>query len=393
MPRTYRSTPRRSPLLLRGGVPTGTSTHYRSRCAPDNCSRGDAPRAPDHRLPQVFATSAPGVRLKISQAAVLDFAASGRDENPPCRRAVRRGTSQPTGFDLHDGQHECGRIGPARIWSRRRLRRGQGRRWAVRRSSRVATTPRSTADRCRTCARIANTRRSRSTMTGFLESHPSASGQAAALSGPWASFRLETGGPILAASALQRGGVSRGGGGVAAERHGRRWWQNSGRSWRPERQKSSRFCFAAGQRGTSSKFGGAIAVSEVENLFVRADFSNPTPRCAIRKIRMRKQVSNSFLTTASRGTTMNTKLALSAIVAALMLTACAKQEAAAPEAAPAAPAAEAPAAAPDAAATPPAEGAAPAGDAAAAPPADAAPPRPKRRSSKYQAADAILLRA
>ncbi len=71
---------------------------------------------------------------------------------------------------------------------------------------------------------------------------------------------------------------------------------------------------------------------------------------------------------------MNTKLALSAIVAALMLTACAKQESAAPEAAPAAPAAEAPAAAPDASATPPADAAAPAGDAAAAPPADAAPP-------------------
>jgi thiol:disulfide interchange protein DsbA len=84
-----------------------------------------------------------------------------------------------------------------------------------------------------------------------------------------------------------------------------------------------------------------------------------------------KQVSNSFLTTASRGTTMNTKLALSAIVAALMLTACAKQESAAPEAAPAAPAAEAPAAAPDASATPPADATAPAGDAAAAPPAEA----------------------
>jgi hypothetical protein len=94
-----------------------------------------------------------------------------------------------------------------------------------------------------------------------------------------------------------------------------------------------------------------------------------------RNVCTREQVSNSFLTTASRGTTMNTKLALSAIVAALMLTACAKQEAAAPEAAPA-PTAEAPAAAPDAAATPPADGAAPAGE-AAAPPADAgaaAPP-------------------
>jgi hypothetical protein len=71
--------------------------------------------------------------------------------------------------------------------------------------------------------------------------------------------------------------------------------------------------------------------------------------------------------------TMNTKLALSAIVAALMLTACAKQEAAAPEAAPAEPpAAEAPAV-PDAATTPPADETAPAGD-AAAPAGDAAAP-------------------
>src|ERR1700761_898065 len=80
---------------------------------------------------------------------------------------------------------------------------------------------------------------------------------------------------------------------------------------------------------------------------------------------------------------MNTKLALSALVAALMLTACAKQEAASPdaasstppastEAAPAAPAADAPAApAADAPAAPPADGA------AAPPPADApaAPPK------------------
>jgi hypothetical protein len=71
---------------------------------------------------------------------------------------------------------------------------------------------------------------------------------------------------------------------------------------------------------------------------------------------------------------MNTKLVLSALVAALMLSACQKQEAAAPAAEP--PAAEAPAAdaaAPAAEATPPAEGAAaPPADAAAAPPADAA---------------------
>jgi hypothetical protein len=80
---------------------------------------------------------------------------------------------------------------------------------------------------------------------------------------------------------------------------------------------------------------------------------------------------------------MNTKLALSALVAALMLTACAKQEAASPdtaaappaattEAAPAAPAADAPAApAADAPAAAPADGT------AAPPPADApaAPPK------------------
>src|SRR5215831_216100 len=80
---------------------------------------------------------------------------------------------------------------------------------------------------------------------------------------------------------------------------------------------------------------------------------------------------------------MNTKLALSALVAALMLTACAKQEAASPdtaaappaattESAPAAPAADAPAApAADAPAAPPADGT------AAPPPADApaAPPK------------------
>jgi hypothetical protein len=79
---------------------------------------------------------------------------------------------------------------------------------------------------------------------------------------------------------------------------------------------------------------------------------------------------------------MNTKLALSALVAALMLTACAKQEAASPdaaatppastEAAPAAPADAAPAApATDAPAAAPADGT------AAPPPADtpAAPPK------------------
>jgi len=78
---------------------------------------------------------------------------------------------------------------------------------------------------------------------------------------------------------------------------------------------------------------------------------------------------------------MNTKLALSALVAALMLTACAKQEAASPdtaaappattESAPAAPAADAPAPAADAPAAAPADGT------AAPPPADApaAPPK------------------
>jgi hypothetical protein len=75
---------------------------------------------------------------------------------------------------------------------------------------------------------------------------------------------------------------------------------------------------------------------------------------------------NRLLTLASRGISMNTKLVLSALVAALMLSACAKQEATAPAAEP--PAAEAPAAdpaAPAAEATPPAD---------AVPPADAAPP-------------------
>src|ERR1700724_4144274 len=69
------------------------------------------------------------------------------------------------------------------------------------------------------------------------------------------------------------------------------------------------------------------------------------------------------------GYLMNTKLALSAIVAALMLTACAKQESAAPEAAnpPPAPAAS------DSSAPPAAGTAAPA-DAPATPPADTTPP-------------------
>jgi hypothetical protein len=70
---------------------------------------------------------------------------------------------------------------------------------------------------------------------------------------------------------------------------------------------------------------------------------------------------------------MNTKLALSALVAALMLTACAKQEAASPDTAAAPPATtEAAPAAPAAADAP----AAPAADAPAAAPADgtAAPP-------------------
>jgi hypothetical protein len=87
---------------------------------------------------------------------------------------------------------------------------------------------------------------------------------------------------------------------------------------------------------------------------------------------IRRQVSYRFSLPLLLGvSTMNTKLALSAIIAALMLTACAKQEAAAPAEAPAAeaPAAEAPPAEPTAEA-PPAD--APAGDAAA--PAGEAPP-------------------
>src|SRR5581483_6808078 len=75
-----------------------------------------------------------------------------------------------------------------------------------------------------------------------------------------------------------------------------------------------------------------------------------------------------FTTLASSGyRSMNTKLALSALVAALMLTACAKQEAASTE----------PAAAPPPAASSDAAPAAPAGDAAApaaAPAGDAAAP-------------------
>jgi hypothetical protein len=94
----------------------------------------------------------------------------------------------------------------------------------------------------------------------------------------------------------------------------------------------------------------------------------------------RKRVSlNSFLTYCFSGyRSMNTKLALSAIIAALMLTACAKQEAAAPAEAPAAeaPAAEAPPAEP-AAEAPPADAAAPAGD-AAAPAGEAAPAEPPK---------------
>jgi hypothetical protein len=72
---------------------------------------------------------------------------------------------------------------------------------------------------------------------------------------------------------------------------------------------------------------------------------------------------------------MNTKLALSAIVAALMLTACAKQEAAGTDTAatPPAPAAAPAAPASDQAAAPAAGTAAPAGEAAAAPAAGAAP--------------------
>jgi hypothetical protein len=70
---------------------------------------------------------------------------------------------------------------------------------------------------------------------------------------------------------------------------------------------------------------------------------------------------------------MKLNVALAASIAALaLMTACAKQEAAAPEAAPAADAAAAPAA--DAAATAAADAAAPAADAAAAPADGAAAP-------------------
>src|SRR6202162_5823711 len=80
---------------------------------------------------------------------------------------------------------------------------------------------------------------------------------------------------------------------------------------------------------------------------------------------------------------MNTKLALSAIVAALMLTACAKQESAAPEAAnpPPAPAATDSSAPPAAGTAAPADAAGQAAPAAApaTPPADPPPP-PKKFS-------------
>src|SRR5580700_8572515 len=70
---------------------------------------------------------------------------------------------------------------------------------------------------------------------------------------------------------------------------------------------------------------------------------------------------------------MNTKLALSAIVAALMLTACAKQESAGTDQAATPPAPAAPAA--DSASTPPASGTATPDQAApASPPADQAAP-------------------
>jgi hypothetical protein len=86
------------------------------------------------------------------------------------------------------------------------------------------------------------------------------------------------------------------------------------------------------------------------------------------------QTHQGFLTTlASRGISMNTKLILSALVAALMLSACAKQEAAAPAAEP--PAATEPAPAPDSAteATPPAEG-----TTEATPPAEGSAEPPKQ---------------
>jgi len=80
---------------------------------------------------------------------------------------------------------------------------------------------------------------------------------------------------------------------------------------------------------------------------------------------------------------MNTKLALSAIVAALMLTACAKQEAAGTDTA-ATPPAPAPAAAPAA----PADQAAPAAAGTAAPAADAGAAAPAAGAAAPAAAPA-----
>jgi len=81
-------------------------------------------------------------------------------------------------------------------------------------------------------------------------------------------------------------------------------------------------------------------------------------------------VSSTQLLLPSGYESMNTKLALSAIVAALMLTACAKQEAAGTDTTAAPPAPAAPAAAPAA----PAEQAAPAAGTAAPPAGEAAAP-------------------
>ena len=112
--------------------------------------------------------------------------------------------------------------------------------------------------------------------------------------------------------------------------------------------------------------------------------------CARDSVTRTRGTTNSFVSLSHHSCfssgyrSMNTKLALSALVAALMLTACAKQEAAstdtaaappAPAAtdsatAPAAPAAETPAAPAEGAAAAPAEGSA----APAAPAADATAP-------------------
>jgi hypothetical protein len=126
---------------------------------------------------------------------------------------------------------------------------------------------------------------------------------------------------------------------------------------------------AAQVRGVSNRTGTSI-----EFTFPRLDYYEPGTASPGRGL-----INTTLASFGEKS--MNTKLALSAIVAALMLTACAKQEAAGTDTAATPPAPAAPAAAPAAPAdqAAPAAGtmAAPAGEAgAAAPAAGAAPATP-----------------